>query len=391
MRNHNRFATVFCFLGLFLVSLSQANSTPQTSKVDYTDYLPKYRTLSDNFLISKIDYTETDIVVFFSYVANKDNDVVHFFGANKEQSWKLTSSTRSETSSAYTITKSASIKNIRLNNETKMLELDASQSLGLSAQKGDVITCEVYFEMMPHSVRTVHLIGGDLNEDGVQRFNCNDILLKTKDSKILGTEEQMEAVIQRFYVEQGKVNYPDINNETILEDQYALEEKENAEKEAVENPLAKSLEPIDYMPKSLEEITDMTCNERVILSSIYFHDNKSEFVGRVKAMKTINMIVDYLTFHPKAKIVLHGHTDIFGNAFKNLELSQKRVFTVKRTIVLKGIDANRIITIHHGGTQPLIQYKNGSELNRRVEAEVLCTGKVRNTTLETVDAGITEQ
>jgi outer membrane protein OmpA-like peptidoglycan-associated protein len=390
MRNHNRFATVFCFLGLFLVSLSQANSTPQTSKVDYTDYLPKYRTLSEDFLISKIDYREKDIVVFFRYVANKDNDGINFYGADKEQSWKLTTSTRSENSSAYTITKPTFVKNVRLNDEAKVVELQANASQRVIAQKGDVITCEVHFELMPHSIRTVHLIGGDLREDGTQRFNCNDILLKSKDSKILGTEDQMEATIQHFYTQQEKVNYPNVNAATTLAEQTSLDEKENIGK-SIDNPLAKSLEPIDYMPKSLTAITDIACNERVILSSIYFYDNKSEFVGRVKAMKTVNMIVDYLTFHPKAKIVLHGHTDIFGDSFKNLELSQKRVFTVKRTIVGKGIDANRIITIHHGGAQPLIQYKNGSELNRRVEAEVLCSGKVENTSLETINADVDEQ
>lgn len=390
MRNHNKFAIVFCFLGLFLISLSQANATSQTSKADYTDYLPKYRTLSDAFLISKIDYTETELVVFVRYVANKENDVVAFYGANKEQAWKLTNSTRSETSSAYTITKAAEVKNIRVNDEAKVVELGENSSKEISAQKGDVITCEVHFEIMPRSVRTVHLIGGDLGENGEQRFNCNDILLKTKDSKILGTEDQMEAVIKRFYSQQEIVNYPDIKSATTLEEEASFEEKDKIEK-VIENPLAKSLEPIDYMPKSLSSIEDLACNERIILSNIYFYDNKPEFVGRVKAMKTINMIVDYLTFHPKAKIVLHGHTDIFGNAFKNLELSQKRVFTVKRAIMGKGINANRIITIHHGGAQPLIQYKNGSELNRRVEAEVLCSGKIKNTTLQTVNPKMTEQ
>lgn len=390
MRNHSRFAIVICFLGFFfLLSLSQANSTPQTSAADYTDYLPKYRTLSNDFLISKIDYTEAEIIVFFRYVANQNNDVVNFYGANKEQAWKLTSSTHPG-SSAYTITRKARVKNIRLNDEAKIVELHDDASNRVSAQRGDVITCEVHFGTMPHSIRTVHLVGGDLSKDGTQRFNCNDILLKSKDSKMLGNDGQMAAVVKRFYSEQEKVNYPDIKNATTLAEQASFEKKDKIEK-VIENPLAKSLEPIDYMPKSLASIEDMTCNERIILSNIYFHDNKSEFVGRVRAMKTINMIVDYLTFHPKAKIVLHGHTDIFGNAFKNLELSQKRVFTVKRAIIGKGIDANRIITIHHGGAQPLIQYKNGSEMNRRVEAEVLCSGKIKNTTLEKVDGKLSEQ
>lgn len=389
MRNHNRFTTVFCLLGFLLISLFQANARSERPKADYTDYLPKYRTLSNDFLISKIDYTPTKLIVFFRYVANQDDDVVNFYGANKEQAWKLTSSARSATSSAYAVTKTGLVKNIRVNDEAELVALADDESKKIGAQIGDVITCEVHFEVMPHSIRTVHLIGGDLGEDGLERFNCNDILLKTKDSKILGTEEQMTAVVKRFYGQQETVNYPDINNATTLAEQASFDEKDKVEK-AMENPLAKSLEPIGYMPKSLTSIEDMTCNERIILSNIYFYDNKAEFVGRIKVMKTINMIVDYLTYHPDAKIVLHGHTDIFGNAFKNLELSKKRVFAVKRTITGKGINDNRIITIHHGGAQPLIQYKNGSEMNRRVEAEVLCSGEIKNTTLETVGGDVTE-
>ncbi|BDS10135.1 OmpA family protein [Aureispira anguillae] len=386
MRDHNLFAAVFCFVCLFTICLSQeVKSAPQTSKVDYTDYLPKYRTLSEGFLISKIDYTTEDMIVFFRYIANQNNDVITFYGSNRENTWKLTTANQSKTSEAYTVTRLASVQNIRINDEAKIERLEASAQERISARKGDIITCEVHFKMMPRTVRTVHLVGGDLAKSGAYRFNCNDILLKSKDSKILGTEEQMKASIQRFYSKQELVNYPDINSVTTLEEQKALKKK-NENTERVVNPLAKSLEPIDYMPKSIASIEDMACNERVILTNVYFHDNKAEFAGRIKAMKTINLIVDYLNFHPKAKIVLHGHTDVFGNSFRNLELSQKRVLIVKRTITSKGINENRIITVHHGGAQPLIQYKNGSELNRRVEAEVLCSGVMKNPAINTRDS-----
>lgn len=375
MRNHNPFATALCFFGLFF-SLSQAKSAPQTTTVDYTDYLPKYRTLSEGFLISKIDYRTKDMIVFFRYVADINNDVVTFYGEKTENAWKLTNTNHSQASSAYAVTRLASIQNIRINDESKLESLASTTSKKIIANKGDIITCEVHFKLMPRNVRTVHLTGGDY------RFNCNDILLKTKDSKILGSKEQMEASIQRFYAKQELVNYPNINTATTIAEQQRLEKNNRKEvSKTIVNPLAKSLEPIDYMPKSMTSINDMACSERVILTNVYFHDNKAEFAGRLKAMKTINIIVDYLNFYPKAKIVLHGHTDIFGNAFKNLELSQKRVLMVKRTITSRGIDASRIITIHHGGAQPLVQYKNGSELNRRVEVEVLCTEAMKDTSI----------
>ena len=374
MRNQNLFATVFCFIGIFTMCLTQATSAPQTSKVEYTDYLPKYRTLSEGFLLSKIEYTSEDMIVFFRYVAGKDNDLVTFHGAQTEFAWKLTTSTRSQASNAYSVTRLANVENIRVNDESKMEYLDGHDKKEYLAKKGDIITCEIRFKSMPRTVRTAHLLGGDVDRQGTFRFNCNDILLKSKESSLLGTKDQMDAAIKRFYSKQRFVNYPDIKDATTsVQDQQFKEKKAEVPKPRV-NALEKALEPIDYMPKQLASIDDMECNERVILKNVYFHDNKAEFAGRVRAMKTINLIVDYMNFYPKAKIVLHGHTDIFGNSFRNLELSKNRVMTVKRVIASKGIDPARIITIHHGGSQPLQRYKDGGELNRRVEAEVLCSG-----------------
>lgn len=372
MRNYTPLVVIFCLFN-WLISPQLIKAAPQNGDIEYTDFLPKYRSISENFLLSKIEYTATDMIVFFRYVAEKDNDMVTFHGSVAESNWKLTSFSSGQTAAAYTVTRLANIKNIRLNDEFKAEFLEANAKKQVTAKKGDIITCELHFEMMPRTVRTVHLLGGDLTKEGNPRFNCNDILLKSKDSDLLGTKEQMDAVINRFYARQPFVNYPDIKNATTVAEQEALAKKDVKLAHTSISPLQKALEPIDYMPKTLNTIEDMDCNERIILSNVYFHDNKSEFEGRVKAMKTINVIIDYLNFYPKAKIVLHGHTDIFGNSFKNLELSKKRVETVKMAIAEK-IDPSRIITVHHGGSQPLIQYKDGGELNRRVEAEIVCPG-----------------
>lgn len=380
MRNHDSFATVFFCVGFFfLSSLPLLVSAPQTSQADYTDYLPKYRTLEEKFLLSKIDYTEEKMIVFFRYVSNENEDVVTFHGKETASAWRLTTSIRSQASAAYSITRKASIQNIRVNDEAQAKYLDASDKKTIKVNRGDIVTCEMHFSILPRTIRTVHLQGGALDKQGGGRFNCNDILIKSKESNLLGTKEQMEGAIKRFYTKQPLVNYPDIKTATTVDEEENFKAKETiSNRVAPVNPLAQALEPIDYMPKSLSSMNDMECNERIILTNVYFHDNKSEFAGRVKAMKTINIIVEYLEAFPKAKIVLHGHTDIFGNAFRNLELSRKRVALVKRTIAAKGINPNRIIAIHHGGAQPLTQYKNGGEMNRRVEAQVLCAGAKLN-------------
>jgi len=132
MRNHDSFATVFFCLGFFFISLSSLVSAPQTSQADYTDYLPKYRTLEEKFLLSKIDYTEEKMIVFFRYVSNEDNDLVTFFGKETASAWKLTTSIRSQASAAYSITRKAAIQNIRVNDEAKVKYLDNGGSLTIS-------------------------------------------------------------------------------------------------------------------------------------------------------------------------------------------------------------------------------------------------------------------
>ena len=110
----------------------------------------------------------------------------------------------------------------------------------------------------------------------------------------------------------------------------------------------------------------------MILNNVYYKDNKTDFSGRVKAMKTINLIIENLRYYPKSKIELHGHTDIFGDKFSNLKLSEARVKNIKRIMTNKGISSSRIKTLNHGGEMPLPRYKNGGEMNRRVEVVILC-------------------
>jgi len=372
MRNHSLFAIVLCFVGLFSICLPKAKATPETTKVDYTDYMPKYRTMTSGFMLAKIDYTPEEMIVFFRYVAYKENDKITFHGAKTEYAWRLTTSAPTQVSSVYSVTRLAEIHNIRINDESKTKLLDADEKKEFVAKKGDVITCEIHFKVMPRTVRTVHMLGGDVDRQGTFKFNCNDILIKSKESPMLASEVLMNTAIKRFYDKQSYVSYPDIKDVTSTNELEELAEVKKAARPKAVNPLEKALEPIDYMPKRMTSTKDMGCNERVILTNVYFRDNKADFSGRVKAMKTISLIVDYLEFHPRSRIVLHGHTDIFGNSFKNLELSKKRVLMVKRTMISKGIDANRVITVHHGGSQPLLQYKAGGEMNRRVEAEILC-------------------
>lgn len=374
---HKRINRLTFLISCILLLMScpiPCKATLDSPVVVFTDYLPKYRTISSNFMIPKVEYTDEKLILHFIYIADKDEDLVRFYGSEREFTWRLTNSVRSENSSINTVTRLGTISNIRLNDELQREILNDRSDISVTAYKGDIITCEIHFKLMPATVRTVHLLGGDCSQKGGLnfRFNCNDLLLKANTSNILGAESQMVGSIKRFYTDINYVKYPDIIGVTSLAVQQQLEQKDQNLEENTPINIEKHLAPIHYMPSFLTEVNDLKCNQRVILSDVHFQENKFEFTSRSKAIASINIAVDYLTLNPKSKIILHGHTDIFGNAFNNLETSKQHISMVKK-ILAKSIDESRIITIHHGGTQPLARYKNGSSMNLRVEVEITCT------------------
>ena len=79
---------------------------------------------------------------------------------------------------------------------------------------------------------------------------------------------------------------------------------------------------------------------------------------------------------PNIQVRLEGHTDYVGNPTANLNLSQMRVDAVKKYLIDKGVNAERIETKAFGGSQPLVQSSSSSEraVNRRVEVRIISDG-----------------
>jgi len=77
-------------------------------------------------------------------------------------------------------------------------------------------------------------------------------------------------------------------------------------------------------------------------------------------------------------VVISGHTDSTGAAQLNERLSQERADSVKKYMVGKGVEANRIYTEGKGPRQPIGDNKTaqGRQQNRRVEIEVVGTKTV---------------
>ena len=76
--------------------------------------------------------------------------------------------------------------------------------------------------------------------------------------------------------------------------------------------------------------------------------------------------------NPDIKVTVTGHTDNVGKAAMNLNLSKRRAENIKKMLVEKGIDGNRIQTFGKGETEPIESNDTeaGRAKNRRIEITI---------------------
>jgi outer membrane protein OmpA-like peptidoglycan-associated protein len=111
--------------------------------------------------------------------------------------------------------------------------------------------------------------------------------------------------------------------------------------------------------------------ETIVLDHLIFAQSKA--IIDPKSFSQLDEVAQMMKENEKIEIQLEGHTDNQGNAGLNLELSQKRVDAVKKYLVEKGVQKNRIKTKAFGGSQPLKNEMTpeARALNRRVEMRIL--------------------
>ncbi len=120
----------------------------------------------------------------------------------------------------------------------------------------------------------------------------------------------------------------------------------------VEEPLVESKTPPVITP-ALPEATEML--ESV---SIQFQLNKSA----VAETSVIDKVAEQLKSSPDLKVKLVGHTCDLGNDAINNPLSERRAASVKRMLVSRGIESDRITVVGVGSKEPICP--NTSDENR---------------------------
>ncbi|MBL3657895.1 OmpA family protein [Fulvivirga sediminis] len=105
----------------------------------------------------------------------------------------------------------------------------------------------------------------------------------------------------------------------------------------------------------------------IIIGNIEFEFDKAEIPVQAKTVLT-KVINEYMN-HPKAKILLNGHTDNFGSDNYNIKLSLKRTNAVASALMGLGIPENRLVLDYYGEQRPIAtnDTENGRARNRRVE------------------------
>lgn len=100
---------------------------------------------------------------------------------------------------------------------------------------------------------------------------------------------------------------------------------------------------------------------------IYFDydraDIKSEYVPIVAAH------AQFLNGNPARKLRLEGHSDERGSREYNIGLGERRAQSVRRALLLQGVNETQLTTVSYGEERPAVQGSDESAYskNRRVE------------------------
>jgi outer membrane protein OmpA-like peptidoglycan-associated protein len=82
--------------------------------------------------------------------------------------------------------------------------------------------------------------------------------------------------------------------------------------------------------------------------------------------KKIARLRDWLNAHPEAKLLVEGHTDLWGTEQFNLQLSSQRAEAVVTLLITAGASSEQLVTRAYGKSKPLPKHRAVSAANRRV-------------------------
>ncbi len=110
-----------------------------------------------------------------------------------------------------------------------------------------------------------------------------------------------------------------------------------------------------------------------IVKNLHLNFKSDSYQLSQDSLAKVTEFANFLKLYPKYKVQIFGYTDSIGKADTNMVLSKKRVNSVKKALVEKGINASRLEAIGMGEKNPIGDnfVRAGRKLNRRIEAKLL--------------------
>ena len=111
--------------------------------------------------------------------------------------------------------------------------------------------------------------------------------------------------------------------------------------------------------------------QQIRLGNAMFTQSSADVVP--SSFSELDRIASTMKDFPAMEILLEGHTDNQGETLKNLKLSEDRVLQVKKYLISKGIEDQRIKTKAWGPAKPIANNltEQNRQKNRRVEFTIL--------------------
>ena len=120
----------------------------------------------------------------------------------------------------------------------------------------------------------------------------------------------------------------------------------------------------DDMPDEVERFMG-------VIRGVNFHVNSAEIT--VDSYRLLDEAAAVLNRWDHLRIDVEGHTDSDGGDDFNLDLSQRRAESVRRYLIRRGVDADRLEAHGYGEERPLVDNTSadGKAVNRRVEFNLI--------------------
>jgi outer membrane protein OmpA-like peptidoglycan-associated protein len=118
------------------------------------------------------------------------------------------------------------------------------------------------------------------------------------------------------------------------------------------------------------ELIQKKLDETIELTNIEFETGNT--IIKPKSFSILSNVADILIKNPEIAISVNGHTDSKGNPELNTKLSKQRAESVKRHLVKRGVENNRIYINGYGSSRPIADNNTveGRQKNRRVEFKI---------------------